>query len=81
MDTSKEYILMCEKAEEIQKEWRKSPEPMDMYCIIGIMLSDIYYYTWDSFVNRHFSGRGKSRFYQEGEIGESICFLPRQDQL
>jgi hypothetical protein len=86
MDTSKEYILMCEKAEEIQKQWK--PKEWDcvynqgdvfgyidrseihVWCILPESIADSGYY---------------GPYVYDGEICDErykdCIWIPRQDQL
>jgi len=86
MDTSKEYILMCEKAEEIQKQWE--PKEWDyvynqddvfgyidrseihIWCILPESIADSGYY---------------GPYLYDGEICDErykdCIWIPRQDQL
>lgn len=70
MDLSKEFVLMCQKAVEIQKDWK--PQPYDFF--------------WDTFGESIEKGWefivGKPDDYSEPfEKEKSYIFLPRQDQL
>lgn len=69
MDTSKQYIRMCEKAEEIQKEKPDEAENSYFYCNLHKIIlanDDGVYYC--------------QRCLNDGEDIEAI-WLPRQDQL
>ena len=70
MDTSKEYIEMCEQAEEIQKIW--DPAPLDLF--------------WDTFGQEINNWRQCSVGYPSDYDGSfekdnTLIWLPRQDQL
>ena len=66
MDTSKEYIKMCEKAKEVQKEWKT---PGD---------NDCYIYTDEPIKVWFFPSDLRGRV----SIGEwKLIWIPRQDQL
>ena len=78
MDTSKTYIKMCEKAEEIQKVWHetkgdfyaryntgKSAKPISVRC--------------DVYISVH--NKGRRIIYYQGERPRIPIWLPRQDQL
>ena len=68
MDLSKEYIMMCKKAIEIQARWK--PRPQD----------DIYYVKDDycSFVYTLFKDKYKDYTHR---LRDAYIWLPRQDQL
>lgn len=66
MDTSKEYILMCEKAEEIQKVWK--PKVGDFS-----HLKDTAYYQIEVVDYEDVDEDSMDSFY--------YTWLPRQDQL
>ena len=70
MDISKEYILMCEEAKEIQDLWN-NPE-------VGDFTYNPPYSRWDSWVGC--VGDKDCYLVKNTENGSSI-WLPRQDQL
>jgi hypothetical protein len=81
MDTSKEYILMCEKAKELQVSIYKHDDNSWFYCLTHKQLSyrnselesvTCFYNGWDGF-----------HTMIERETQEEIEFIwiPRQDQL
>ena len=87
MDTSKEYIKMCKKAVEIQREW--TPKPMDL-CIYNRRderlgcINEIDIITKEGVVP-HYRMKVKY-FYPIETIDRYDCyflfsFIPRQDQL
>lgn len=67
MDTSKEYIKMCEKAKEIQKEWK--PKSLDIFSNSYV----ISYVTDDDFYK---CIKDKGDYFKRQKI-----WLPHQDQL
>ncbi len=68
MDTSKEYILMCEKAEEIQK---RKPQEFDLYWDKRFKLT-----YWNIAIGK----RAKRWLYIQDAVKQDV-WLPRQDQL
>lgn len=69
MDLSKEYILMCEKAVEIQNKW-------------GWDTGDFYYAKYGiytSTLDKNYAGVGKRDV--EDRNRDEYVWLPRQDQL
>ena len=91
MDTSETYIKMCEKAEEIQSQRIRNPQPN------GSQSLNIYddwegcYYAVKSEIHKDLGGginydiylythRPAAEFFDEGWMGDAI-WLPRQDQL
>ena len=72
MDTSKEYIRMCERAEEIQKNWRPAVE------------DDVYIHSFEtvSFIKNEVFYKGYFIWGFPTQITkEDLIWLPRQDQL
>lgn len=71
MDTTKKYIEMCEKAEEIQKEWK--PKRGDFYTVVvhgkATDITDVYIDGFPLLPQRFIS------------LSELYIWLPRQDQL
>lgn len=69
MDTSFEYIKMCEKAEEIQSQWQQVDGDSFVHHLEGNLMdrgfNPLYLYASSDF----------------GEHGGRFIFLPRQDQL
>jgi len=81
MDTSKEYILMCKEAKEIQTEWSKTEELMELG------RDGDYYYNTKGLINQV---RIRGTQDDDDFPGDGITFpcetygaiwLPRQDQL
>ncbi|MHB8362719.1 MAG: hypothetical protein ACYDBX_03815 [Patescibacteria group bacterium] len=70
MDTSKEYIKMCEKADEIQRKWEWGKGDY-YYSKYGI-------YT-DILLNKDYINAGKPD--AEERNADEYIWLPRQDQL
>lgn len=86
MDTSPEYIKMCEKATEVQTDW--TPEEWDLYYAKPLESSGSTGDTWavlpesiaDSGVyGRVFVDKGKVIF--DCSTRNDYIWLPRQDQL
>lgn len=65
MDTSKQYILMCEKAKEIHKEYKGKE-------------SDFWAYRVK---RKWIVGTLDEQGFHQGAVKKSITWLPRQDQL
>ena len=72
MDTGKEYIKMCEKTEEIQKEWK--PTGGDFYST-GWNLLTIEFVVFYESLDELITGQHSK------QIKKDIVWLPRQDQL
>lgn len=70
MDTSKEYILMCEKAEEIRKGWKT--QAFDIYQDAGKTIRVIAEDYGCEFRGEDIDSYGWER---------DVLWLPRQDQL
>lgn len=71
MDASKEYILMCEKAEEIQKKWDWDSD----FCCLYNRIDKKCYCNVQLYV---YCGKEKKNLEVDREI---YVWLPRQDQL
>ena len=74
MDTYEKYILMCEKAEEVQEEWK--PDVGDWYSL-GVKEDEtpaicILKCHWEEC---------PSCQYEVTELKDECIYLPRQDQL
>lgn len=86
MDTSKEYILMCEKAEEIQKQWK--PKEWDYVYNQGdvfgyIDRSEIH--IWCILPERIADSGHYGPYVDDGKLCneryKDCIWIPRQDQL
>ncbi len=72
MDTSKEYIKMCERAEEIQKNWRPTVEDdvyIPLFETVSFIKNEVFYkgyFIWG---------------FPTQMTKEDLIWLPRQDQL
>jgi len=86
MDTSKEYILMCEKAEEIQKQWK----PKEWDCVYN--QDDVFGYIdrseihiWCILPESIADSGHYGPYVDDGKICDErykdCIWLPRQDQL
>ena len=73
MDTSPEYVRMCQKATEIQKVWNTNDnsnyiaEILDNYALLNIYMGHIL--------------NSSIRILKANNQGENYVWLPRQDQL
>uniref|UniRef100_A0A6H1ZAR5 Uncharacterized protein n=1 Tax=viral metagenome TaxID=1070528 RepID=A0A6H1ZAR5_9ZZZZ len=84
MDTSKEYIEMCQKAEEIQRDWLKHGTGGD-FAVPTKTISD-YHGFWKLQANRVYivgnDGEYDLDIVDQDDINETgAIWLPRQDQL
>ena len=76
MDKTKEYILMCEKAVEIQEEWTIKDNDYVYINAIDKRLRRVECHKWSFWFNyKCFTSSEKNRFIN------TCIWLPRQDQL
>ena len=79
MNVNKEYILMCEKAEEIQKKWQPQVGDWVLFNRLSLLKDEKRYFTGVVGINfqSHYTFAEGGR---ELDLNRSI-WLPRQDQL
>lgn len=77
MDTTEKYILMCEKAEEVQKEWKPDiGDYIDPCGVVSVITS--LYQPDDGFC---LIGTNNVNFYGQMHPKSMYFWLPRPDQL
>lgn len=76
MDTSEKYILMCEKAEEVQEAWK--PDKGDFF-ILGIINTRSKHFAI-SILGCHWAECESCRT-EVDDLRDECTWLPRQDQL
>ena len=84
MDTSKEYIKMCEKAKEIQEAWK--PQESDVIFSVaekGIkyVSSNPHYWTNCDLIKDYQIIKNPKGIKTVANVWYEVVWLPRQDQL
>lgn len=77
MDTSEKYILMCEKAEEVQKEWRPDIGDYIDPCRVVSVITSLYQPDDECCL----IGTNNVNLYGQMHPQSMYFWLPRQDQL